>query len=322
MKVHKDSYNNHRLKKYIQAIIIFAAIVGAGFYFRGPIEDFIAPLENRYLPCYRPIAYSIGSFDPRFGLTKESFLKALATAEAIWEKPISKELFVYTPDGGLKINLIYDIRQEATTKLAKLGLVVSNDKTSFDALKTKYDALQGTYPSDRAALEKRISAFMERKNKYEQEVANLNKRNRAKQGNVTWLDTERDWINQEILNIRRLRDDFNAKVDEINSLAIVLNSLAKSLNIKMEEFNQVGGVLGGEFTAGTYQSGPSGREINIYQFDDRAELIRVLAHELGHALGLEHMENTDAIMYRLNNDVNEKLTSDDLTSLKKLCGVK
>ncbi len=292
------------------------------FYFRGPIENFLAPLESRYLPCYRPIAYSIGSFDARFGLTEESFLKAIGTAEAIWEKPINKELFVYTPNSSLKINFIYDIRQEATTKLAKLGLVVNNDKTSFDVLKTKYDALQATYHSDRATLEKRISAFVERKNKYEQEVTNLNKRGRVKQGNVTWLDTERDWLNQEILNIRKLQDDFNARVDEINSLAIVLNSLAKSLNIKMAEFNQVGGVLSKEFAVGTYQSGTSGREINIYQFADMAELIRVLAHELGHALGLEHMENIEAIMYRLNNDVNEKLTAADITSLKKLCRIK
>ncbi len=322
VEVNKTSYNNHRLKKYIQTIIILVSIVGAVFYFRGPIENFLAPLENQYLPCYRPIAYSIGSFDSRFGISKESFLKTVATAEAIWEKPINKELFVYTPDGSLKINLIYDIRQEATSKLAKLGLVVNDDKASFDALLTKYNALKTAYPSDKAILEKRISAFMERKNKYEQDVAGFNKRGRARQGNVTLLEAEREWLSQEILNIRKLQDDFNAKVDEINSLAIVLNSLAKSLNIKMAEFNQVGGVLSGEFEVGTYESGPGGREINIYQFDDREKLIRVLAHELGHALGLDHLENTEAIMYRLNNDVNENLTADDLTSLKKLCGVK
>jgi predicted Zn-dependent protease len=48
----------------------------------------------------------------------------------------------------------------------------------------------------------------------------------------------------------------------------------------------------------------------------------VLAHELGHALGLDHNEDSKAIMYRLNNGINEKLTNTDLVALKALCGIK
>ena len=61
------------------------------------------------------------------------------------------------------------------------------------------------------------------------------------------------------------------------------------------------------------------KEIDIYEFSSREKLIRVLAHEFGHALGLEHLDNPKAIMYYLNEGTNEKLTTDDLTALKQKC---
>src|SRR3989338_684572 len=75
-------------------------------------------------PCEKPIPYELGTFDPKFNISKDYFLTALKDAEAIWEKSITKDLFAYTPEspreGILKINLIYDYRQQATDKLKSL----------------------------------------------------------------------------------------------------------------------------------------------------------------------------------------------------------
>ena len=77
-------------------------------------------------PCVEPIHYNLGTFDIQFNISKNYFEGALTDAETIWEKPLGKELFVYTPTDSsrdvLKINLIYDYRQQATSKLASLGI--------------------------------------------------------------------------------------------------------------------------------------------------------------------------------------------------------
>src|SRR5436190_875481 len=109
----------NKLLKIIVSIGLIGVIV---FIFQGPLKSTLTEFEARYFPCRQPIAYSLGQFDTKFGISKTDFLSAVATAEAIWEKPIGKELFNYTPDGALKINLIYDARQDATTKLKSMGI--------------------------------------------------------------------------------------------------------------------------------------------------------------------------------------------------------
>lgn len=52
----------------------------------------------------------------------------------------------------------------------------------------------------------------------------------------------------------------------------------------------------------------------------RDEVINVLAHEIGHALGIGHSEKDEALMYYSNSDKISKLSQDDIDALVYLYG--
>jgi len=302
------------MRKLLRIIFTIIALGTVVFLFRTELTQIFLGLQNKY---------SIGSFDERFNISKEEFLRVVSIAEETWEKSIDKQLFTYVLNGDsdLKINLIYDIRQEASQKLKDIGITVSDTKASYNDLKSRYSAMQIDYLRIKTEFESRVVLFQNRQNAYEKEVTYLNKTGGASKDEYDRLNKEKNSLDGEFKEINKLQSELNTKVENINALVVVLNRLVSSLNIEVKKFNTIGSELGGEFEEGTYKEDPTGREIDIYQFDNKGKLARVLTHEFGHALELEHLENSKAVMYRLNNGVNEKLTIDDILALKKRCNL-
>lgn len=306
--------------KLVNAIIIIL-IIAAAFVFQKRIENLVK-YSSLYAPCEQPITYALDLFDDKFGITRQDFLNAISEAEAIWEEPVGKNLFIFAEDGKLKINLIYDYRQQATSKLEGLGIVVKENKTSYNELKGKYEALKTEYEQAKASYDIRRAAFTQRKNVYDQEARAWNKKGGASKAEYDRLSQESAALQAELAEIQKIEVKLNEYVNEINSLSVVLNRLVTSLNLNVEKYNEVGASRGEEFTEGDYQSIDGQQMINIYEFSNHDKLVRVLAHELGHALGLDHVDDPQAIMYKLNMSANEKLTNGDLTELKTLCAIK
>src|SRR3989344_650085 len=96
-------------------------------------------------------------------------------------------------------------------------------------------------------------------------------------------------------------------VREINKLVESLNRLIKSLNLNVEAYNTIGVLRGETFVGGIYHSAEGVREINVYEF--------------GHALGMEHVDARNAMMYKLNEGDARVLSESDLAALKALCGI-
>lgn len=307
------------MKRFGINILILAFFAGGAYLFRTPLIAAGERISRDALPCWQPISYQIDRVDPEFNLSKADLLAALEDAEAIWEGPTGRNLFRSKPNGGLKINLIYDSRQAATEKLNVLGVAVEGTRASYEEIKARYQTLLSEYQTNRAALEARVAEFEIRKRTYQSKVEEWNRKGGAPKRVFDEMNREKDDLNTEVDRIRRAESELNAQAEDVNAAVAVLNRLAAELNLNVAHYNNIGEELGSEFEEGIYRRDARGEAIDIFQFDSRARLVRVLAHELGHALDLPHVENPHAIMYRLNKSQNDQLTEDDIAALKKRC---
>lgn len=296
------------------SLLIFLAAGGALYYYQDEWKRLFAAE-----PCTEPISYSLGQFDARFGMSQAQFLKKIEESEKIWEDYAGKELFQYDPQAEFKINLIYDYRQKTADELSRVGDDISTDRAIYDKLKQNYEALSASYEKAKKAFETRVARFEDNKEEYEKEVAYWNEQGGAPPEKYQELQKEKEGLDREAKRINTDQDNLNALANQANAAVADLNAAAQRLNKKVGVFNTIGATTGDEFSEGEYVRDSEGERINIYHFDDQPTLLRVLEHELGHGLGLEHTEDPDSIMYPLNLGKKNVLTEDDKAELDKVC---
>ena len=273
-------------------------------------------------PCREPLTYRFGHIDERFGLTRWEFSMAVQKAAAIWGQPLSRELFREDPQGAIEISLVYDYRQEAADKLKKLNFKMDYTKDSHDNMKLRLERLKSEYERNRAVPDSDLSAFNARLNAYNAEIEAWNRRGGAPENVRNRLMSGKSELNAERERLHIRQDEAKRMVDEINSLVLVMNEIAAVRNLDVVRYRDVGSRLGGEFQEGYFEHKKGTQSIKIYHYNDDANLVRLLVHELGHALGLGHSANPDAVMYRLNQSDKLELSADDIAALKARCKAK
>jgi hypothetical protein len=271
-------------------------------------------------PCREPITYRIGKVDERFGLSRQEFTLAVKMAAAMWSKPFSRELFLQDADGVIEINLIYDYRQEASDKLKKLNFKIDNTKASYEDLKVRLHNLQTEYNQKNALLAADSNAYNLRINRFNADVEYWNKNGGVSENIHKKLTQEKDELYSLSENFKIQQADLRRLADTINSMVVVINEIATNINLDVVNYHDTGDKLGREFNEGYYEYKNGKETITIYQFDNDYLLVRVLAHEFGHALRLNHSTDSHAVMYRLVQSDLIELSPDDIAALKSRCG--
>lgn len=309
--------------------------------------------ENTFLQsvdCRAPaVSYGEGDISPFFGISPETFLKAIREAENIWEKGSGENLFNYSDGGKMKVNLVFDERQEETETLKSLFGSISSQKERFEAVKAEYERLiaqlrpleevynaaKAKYELETRDLNATVEIYNIRKKEYENSVAYWNERGGAPEREYKRLSKEYDDIRilydqisakkalleKPLETLEKAADDYNFLAGKVNTIGGILNRLAADLNIDIYSYNKVQGERD-EFITGRYVQAGDSRFIDIYQFYDYDELVVIIAHEMGHALGLGHGEDPSSIMYPKIGKQSKKVSAEDINMLKELCAGK
>jgi hypothetical protein len=268
-------------------------------------------------PCSRPLEYTIGSIDPKFDVSSTELEQLAIEAAAVWNKAEGKTLLQYNPTADFKINLVYDSRQEQSEAAKELESDLHDLETTDSTLKGQYDSFSAAYKEKVDTYNKDVADYKKDLDKYNADVAHWNEKGGAPSDEYDKLKKEKNDLEDEYEKINQERTAINKLISQTNSIAKKENQIVTSYNNTVATYkSQYGDTQ--EFEKGVFD----GKEIDIYQFKAAADLRLTLVHELGHYLGIGHVENSKSIMYYLIGDQemnSPTLTTEDRTALNNIC---
>lgn len=273
--------------------------------------------------CAVPIHYAVGKVDPRFDLSRPAFEAAIRDAARLWEDAAGRELFVQRAGAGFRVNLVFSEHQRATERIQDLEADAGDLKGRIAAKQERLEVLRADFHQANRAYEKRLRAFEADRQALESRIRALNEAGGGSASQRQALAADRDALQERARDLEAEREHVRELQARVNRLAVAANALVIEHNKRVSERNELADP-GGEVRQGYYQrGGAGGQQITVRQFNGTDRLRFVLAHELGHALGIRHVGDRRAVMHYLNEDGGSGrpgLTEADREALFEACG--
>ncbi len=316
--------------RYVISIVFLALLLaGAGVW----VSSHGAPQVQRSSDvadgriCAEPLTYRLAEVDPRFGISKEELRNVIAEAAAVWEEIAPRRLFAYDPNGALGIYLRYDERQGTWEKRQEAERALEQARGRYDRLVQRHENREHELQTRRAVHESKVE-------RVERMTVHHNQRVRAwNDGAIERTSRLADQLEEEARQIARQQQRVEESLAEVERARERFNRTVREMNAKVEALNQQIDAFnqqfarGGGYNKGLYEQktaeGRLVRSITVFQFHDRDDLRQVLAHELGHALGIRHVDDPAALMYYRMTDENRartRLAAADRQALREVCG--
>ncbi len=275
------------MKRILIAVILLFAIASL---FTIDFEDYLY-----YSSCSEPVGYKIGEIDPAFEVSKDDLRIYSENAAKIWNDEWNGKLLQYDPFAELSINLVFDERQELTSK-------INLSKNELEKNNKAIELQINEYEREIARLEQRINVLNE-------EIEYWNKNGGAPEDVYNELIKEQSDVLNEIERI-------NTKAYELDSKTTNYNYEVANLNDNVADFNNL---LEAKPEEGLYM--PAEQRIEVYIVNNELTLTHTIAHEFGHALGIEHVEDSASLMYATVSNAIE-LSEKDKVALIEVCRTK
>ncbi|MEX0662801.1 MAG: matrixin family metalloprotease [Balneolaceae bacterium] len=301
-------------------LLLGIGLLSGVLYITSEERDII--LAKSMTPCENPLTYRFGEIDTRFGITEEEVKQAMNSASTLWANAMDRPLAVFDEEGDVIINLVYDNRQEMVDGELRFRGRIQSEQTLTDQLQDEYDRKKREFDQQSekyVELARRTTAKLNELNRW---VREKNESGGIREDELENFEQQKTEVEQMQTEVLRGRESLDRQANEINRLSDRLNRRIDDKNKLIDEYNEE---FAGEnrFAKATFQRVGDGGVITVNQFMSKSELPLLMAHELGHALGLDHVSNPRSVMHGQMGgqqiDPIVHLTNEDQEAIQSRC---